>query len=106
MGGCTERLEGEKNTLGKIKVYCDCKSLSLEAAGGGKGEPQIGASRHPGIYSTVWLEAPKPRDTIHQRAAAAGAEMKGFPGQSVMRLQLSPGQPPAVSNRRHGSSRR
>lgn len=47
-----------------------------------------------GFTAWQWLEAPTPGDSINQRAAADGAEMKGFPGQSVICLELFPGQPP------------
>ena len=72
------------------------------------GEPQVEPAGTQGFTARRWLEAEKRGDTIinNQRATAAGAEMKAFPGQSVMRLELSPGQPPAVSNRRHCSSGR
>lgn len=105
---------GEKKpTLGKqSKVHFDLKSLRLEGWGGSRRGREGGApgraSRHPAFTARRWLEAAKRGDTIinNQRATAAGAEMKGFPGQSVMLLELSPGQPPAVSNRRQCSSGR
>lgn len=46
------------------------------------------------LQSGKWLEAPKPGDSNNQRAAADGAEINGFPGQSVMCFELFPGQPP------------
>lgn len=103
-----EEAGGKKTPWKNLRFLATMKSYSVrvrEAAGRGKRAEERGCawvytcprSEPVGTQGfTAWrcLEAPKPGDSINQRAAADGAEMKGFPGQSVIRLERFPGQPP------------
>lgn len=65
--------------------------MGRQQEGEGRGAPGRGCST-PRIYSEARsLRLQSLGDTIinNQRATAAGAEMKGFPGQPVMLLELS-----------------